>query len=258
MKHYLLVILSGLLFLSSCKSSKITTDASGIAVLPTKKVISNHYNNAFDKKTVSAKINAKYNDSKTTVSVVIKFRLEKDKTIWLSATKLGIPLAKALITPYRVSYYEKLDRTYFDGDFSLLSKWLGTELDFEKVQNLLLGQAVTNLKKGNYQVSIQDKTYQLMETSNTDLVGFLFFINPEIFKVNRQEIKNETKQQLLSISYPTYSKIEGEFFPENIHIRAIDGLHFTNIEMEYKSVEFNEDLSFPFEIPNGYKEIVLK
>ena len=41
-------------------------------------------------------------------------------------------MAKALITPTKVSYYEKINNTYFEGDFSLLSNWLGTDLDFQK------------------------------------------------------------------------------------------------------------------------------
>ena len=32
--------------------------------------------------------------------------------------------------------YNKLDNTYFDGDYGYLSDMLGTELDFKKLQNL--------------------------------------------------------------------------------------------------------------------------
>jgi hypothetical protein len=37
-------------------------------------------------------------------------------------------MAKASITP-PVSYYEKIKAMYFEGDFSALSQWLGTDLD---------------------------------------------------------------------------------------------------------------------------------
>jgi hypothetical protein len=50
-------------------------------------------------------------------------------------------MAKASITPTSVSYYEKIKGTYFEGDFSALSQWLGTDLDFNKIQNMLLGEA---------------------------------------------------------------------------------------------------------------------
>jgi len=257
MKKISKIVLIFLLIFTSCKSNKNTVDTS-INSISTKKIINSHYNADFNQKTVNAKINAKYKNEKTSVSFSIKLRLEKDKTIWMSATKFGIPVAKVKITPSRVVYYEKMQRTYFDGDFSLLSKWLGTELDYEKVQNILLGQAVLNLKKGKYNSEIANNLYQLKPKKDIDLFGILFFMNPENFKLNRQEIRNQEKQQLLSVSYPNYSKIKGEQFPKNIDIRAIDHKKITTINIEYRTVEFNENLTFPFSIPNGYKEISLK
>ena len=226
--------------------------------ISTRKIISNHYEHNFNQKTVNANLNAKYSDNKMSTSINIKLRIEMDKTIWMSATKFGFPLAKVKITPNRVSYYEKLKGTYFDGDFSLLSEWLGTELDFEKVQNILLGQAVLNLKNEKYDSKIDNRLYQLSPKKKNELFGILFFLNPENFKLNRQEITNTEKQQLLSVSYANYKNIQGEQFPENINIRATDHEKLTTINIEYKSVEFNEKLTFPFEIPSGYKAISLK
>ena len=257
MKIFSKIVLIFLLIFTSCKSNKSTVD-SNINSISTKKIISSHYNVDFDQNTINAKINAKFKDEKTSVSFSIKLRLEKDKTIWMSATKLGFPVAKVKITPTRVIYYEKLQRTYFDGDFSLLSKWLGTELDYEKVQNILLGQAVLNLRKGKYDSKIEHNLYEIKPKKDTDLFGILFFMNPENFKLNKQEIRNQEKQQLLTVSYPNYKNIKGEQFPENINIRAIDHKKLTTINIEYRSVEFNENLTFPFSIPSGYKEISLK
>lgn len=247
-----------MLVVTSCKTNKNITDANNITNISTKKIINNHYTNNFHQQTVNAKLNAKYSDKKTSATVSIKLRLEKDKTIWMSATKFGIPLAKVKITPNRVVYYEKLQRTYFDGDFSLLSKWLGTELDYDKVQNILLGQAVLNLRKGKYNSKIDNNLYELSPKKVNELYGILFFMNPDNFKLNKQEIRNPKKQQLLSVSYPNYNKIKGEQFPKNINIRATDNKNLTTINIEYRSVEFNNELSFPFSIPSGYKEISLE
>lgn len=258
MKHFSKILIVIILVFTSCKSSKKSIDVNSINNISTKKIINNHYTNNFHQQTVYAKLNAKYRDKKTSATVSIKLRLEKDKTIWMSATKLGIPLAKVKITPNRVVYYEKLQRTYFDGDFSLLSKWLGTELDYEKVQNILLGQAVLNLKKGKYNSVISKNSYQLSPKKDNELFGILFFMNPDNFKLDKQEIRHPEKQQLLSVSYPNYNKIKGEQFPKNIYIRASDNKNLTTIDIEYRSVEFNRELTFPFSIPKGYKEISLK
>ena len=258
MKNFSKILILILLIVTSCKTNKNVTNSSSINKISTKKIINNHYNNIFDQQTVYAKVNAKYRGKKTSTSVSIKLRLEKDKTIWMSATKFGIPLAKVKITPNRVVYYEKLQRTYFDGDFSLLSKWLGTDLDYDKVQNILLGQAILNLKKGKYNSVISKNSYQLSPKKDNELFGILFFMNPDNFKLDKQEIRHPEKQQLLSVSYPNYNQIKGEHFPKNIYIRASDNKNLTTIDIEYRSVEFNKELTFPFSIPKGYKEISLK
>jgi len=258
MKHIYKILILLLLVATSCKSKRNVADANVINTISTKKIINNHYSNNFNKKTIYAKLNAKYRDKKTSASVNIKLRLEKDKTIWMSATKFGLPLAKMKITPKRVMYYEKLQRTYFDGDFSLLSKWLGTDLDYEKVQNILLGQAVLNLKKGKYNSKISNNLYQLTPKNENVLFNILFFMNPGNFKLNKQEIRHPEKYQFLSVSYPKYNKINGEQFPKNIHIKATENKKITTINIEYRSVEFNKELTFPFSIPSGYKEISLK
>ena len=255
---YIIKILIILLVVTSCKSNKRITDASTINNISTKKIINNHYNSSFDQKTVYAKLSAKYRSRKSSATVTIKLRLEKDKTIWMSATKLGFPLAKVKITPNRVLYYEKLQGTFFDGDFSLLSKWLGTDLDYDKIQNILLGQAVLNLKKGKYNSKINNNLYQLTPKYENELFGILFFMNPDNFKLSKQEIRHPSKYQLLSVSYPKYDIIRGEQFPKKINIKSTDYKKITTINIEYRSVEFNKKLTFPFSIPNGYKEISLK
>jgi hypothetical protein len=74
---------------------------------------------------------------------------------------LGITMAKTLITPNKVKYYEKINGKYFEGDFTTLSRWLGTELDYQKVQNLLLGQSIDDLSKGKYVAVIENTLYKL-------------------------------------------------------------------------------------------------
>jgi hypothetical protein len=258
MKYKLLILAFFFLVFTSCKSKKNVVANNTIEVVSAKKVINDHYEHTFNKETISANINAKYQDAKSSVSLNIKLRLEKDKTIWMSATKMGFPIAKIMITPTSVQYYEKLDKTYFDGDFSLLSSWLGTDLNFAKVQDLLVGQAVLNLKEEKYDIKITNNSYELKPKRLNDLYAILFFMNPGNHKLDKQQIQNPKKEQLLDISYPTYTEIEGEQFPKTIDIEVIDMKKITSVNLEYKLVEFNKELTFPFEIPEGYKKISLK
>ena len=54
--------------------------------------------------------------------------MEKDKTIWINAT-LG--LARAIITPDKVRFYNRINNQYFEGDYTLISNLLGIELNLK-------------------------------------------------------------------------------------------------------------------------------
>ncbi|WP_117880071.1 DUF4292 domain-containing protein [Aureibaculum luteum] len=246
-----------MLSFSACKSKKVTNTSEN-TTLSSKRVIKNHYINSFDKKTINAKLKIKYKGKSNLPSVTGSLRLQKDQTIWISLTKLGFSVGKVLITPNRVSFYEKINRTYFDGDFTLLSNFLGTELDFQKVQDLLLGQSLLDLKKESFDISFSEKNYQLKPKVSHPLFDILFLINPINFKINSQQLNQKDENNTLVINYANYETIENEFFPREIYIIASDKKNTSTIDVDYKSVEFNKSLSFPFEIPKNYEKIELK
>ena len=245
------------LVVTSCKSSKMASNSSR-ADMSAKNVIKNHYNNAFDKETINAKLKIKYVGKSNFPGVTASLRIKKDEIIWISLNKFGFPVGKALITPTKVSYYEKINRTYFDGDFTLLRNWLVTELDFDKVQNLLLGQAILNLKDEKFIIDFYQNKYQLTPKKGRDLFSILFLINPDNFKVDRQKIQQKEENKSLTINYSNYTKVDDEVFPKGIHIAASDTKNTSTIDINYRSVAFNNQVNFPFKIPSNYRQVVLK
>lgn len=246
------------LLIFACKSKSKTTSSSEIKGLSANKVIRNHYKNSFNQKTINARAKIKYKGKSSLPSVSASIRIKKDDVIWISLSKLGFPLGKVLITKDQVSYYEKINKTYFEGDFELLSNFLGTELDFKKVQNLLLGEAILNLRRERHNVELKDTNYELTPRKENDLFDILYLINDGHFKLNAQQIAQEEENKLLTIGYSNYQKIEDTFFPKKVLITAKENNYITTVDVEYKSVVFNKSVHFPFEIPKGYKEIKLK
>ena len=252
-KTFYILFISVLLI--SCKS-KIVEGSTAIA-MSSKNIIENHYERQFAKKTIYARLKAVYRDKDNLQTVTIKLRLEKDKTIWMSGTLLGIPFAKIIITPTKVQFYEKLNKTYFEGDFALLSDFLGTDVDFEIIQNLLIGQSILDLEEKKYTAKVQGDTYMLIPKKQEELFDILFWINPVNFKMNKQEVRQPEAQKRLTVAYAEYQKIKDEVFPRLINITAVDKTTRTFIDLEYKSVEFDRKLNFPFKTPQGYQEIYL-
>ena len=223
-----------------------------------KKVIKQHEAATADFETLRGKLRAGYATKDNSQSISITIRMEKNKAIWLSAKLAGIiPLAKVLITPTEVKFYEKIKKTYFVGDFRLLSDWLGTKLDFEKVQNLLTGQTIYDLNEGNYDMRETPNGYEF-ESDEEAFLTKLFLLNPKTFKADAQQLVREEENQSLTITYPEYQKINGSDFPKKIRIVANQDGESTKIDIEYRSLEMNVPLDFPFEIPSGYTEIKIE
>lgn len=250
-------LLAGILatLILSCKSSSAGLGGAMDANLPAKAIIRNHYKNQLDFKTLSGRINIDYTDGESSQSFSVSLRLEKDKAIWISAP-LGI--VKAYITPDRVSFYNKLQNEYFDGDFAYLSNLLGTELDFEKVQNLLLGQAILDLREGKYNATANATSYELKPIDEMAAIKTSYRIEPQNFKIETQQLSQPLLKRLLEIRYKDYQQKDSFIFPNEIGITSIDTDHRNVIDLEYRNIEINRPLSFPYEIPSGYDKILLK
>jgi hypothetical protein len=223
--------------------------------IATAKLISNYYNNTFEFNTLAARMKVRYKDRKNSQSVTVSLRMDKGKTIWMSASILGISLAKAKVTPTSVSYYEKIGRTYFDGDFEFLSEYFGVNMDFEQLERLLVGETVYDLREGKYAIDQVDNQYQITPKKQLEILNLFFFLEPENFILKKQRVTQPKDNLSLNVDYREHQQLEGFTFPQNIYIEVLENADKTIIDLEYKSVERNVDLRFPFTIPSGYKEI---
>ncbi|WP_299012666.1 DUF4292 domain-containing protein [uncultured Polaribacter sp.] len=245
------------LVFSSCKSNKVTVDANGIAKkMSAKKVAKKHNASNFDKETVDAKFKANFNNGKLKQSISVQLKIKKDEVIWLKGTKF-INIFKIKITPEKVSYYSPLEKRSFEGDFTLLEKVLGVAVNFNQLQNLFLGQAMLDLKETKSNVVISKNSYVLTPKEQALLFNAFFSINSQHFKLDAQEIVGNTKNQKLSIKYPSYKLINEVVFPKQINIKAQENSKLTTIDFQLKSVLFNTPINTSFKIPSGYKPIVL-
>ena len=183
---------------TSCNASKtVTSSATADSSIKTKQVVNAVNTAETEFKTLVGKLKIETINGDKSQSTSVSFRMEKDKTIWIS--KLG--LVKAIITQDRVAFYNKLDGTYFDGDFSYLSNLVGTELDFFKVQNILLGQPILALDAKTYNSSVADNSYILSPKQQLELYEIFFLINPSHFKTNSQQISQTKEKRFLQIDY---------------------------------------------------------
>ncbi|QBN19333.1 DUF4292 domain-containing protein [Flavobacterium nackdongense] len=244
--------------LVSCKSKTAVVDASkNESRKNINKIIENYYNNKNQFSTLYIKASAKYATENQNQNVTAEIKLKKDEQILISIRFLGITMAKASITPDKVSYYEKLNGTYYEGDFSGLSRFLGTDLDFNKVQNMILGRAIDNLKEGKYADSLADQVYRLDEIADANTKKS-FYIDANNYTMNKQEITQTKEERMVQVIYSNKKEYSEMTLPLGITINSYQKKGKAEINMTYTTVNFNEELSFPYSVPNDYKRIIIK
>jgi len=259
MKKYFILYIFFIGLLSGCKSTKITTEVkSNIKPLTIEQIFENQKIANLNIHTVLAKIKVKYITAKKTQNITAKLRVKKDTTIWISLTAIGgIPIAKMIITPYSVRYYEKLNKTYFDGNFSLLNHWLKTDLNFNKLQNMLFAQPIIPSDSGKFLLDITNKSYQLSSKKKIDNTKVTYWINPTNFKLDKQQF-SKNKKEYLSFNYLGFDTSTSFRYPNKMFVIAASKKQTIKINLTYKSLKFDLPLNFPFKIPKGYKQLKVK
>ena len=255
MKKTILLILIITLF--SCKAKKVIRESHAKEEISSDLIIENLYKNKADFSTLYLKSSVHYEDEKQSQNVSAEIRIKKNEVISVSIRFLGITMAKALITPSKVQYYEKIGGKFFEGDYKTLSEFLGTDLDFNKVQNLFIGSTLDDLTKEKYKNSIEDKLYKL-ENINNSKIQKTYYFDSESFHVTKQVFAQPEQSRSVQIVYPEFRQYPEMNLPVSVLIDALQEKGRTNIRFDYNSATFNEELNFPYSVPEGYEQIFIK
>ncbi|MEM9649154.1 MAG: DUF4292 domain-containing protein, partial [Bacteroidota bacterium] len=111
--------------------------------------------------------------------------------------------------------------------------------------------------KERFNSKILDGNYELEPKKAGILFSLLFQLEPKHFKIAAQEVLQPDENRFLSAKY-TYQDISGKILPNAIHIVALENRDKTSIALEYRNLELDRPLNFPYKIPKGYDQIILK
>ncbi len=258
-KVVLLTSLTLLIFIVGCKPKASLTEESTLEPRAFRSVMNAHAKNQPTFKTISGRLRANFEGGSINQGLNLDYRIERGKTIWMSAKALGglIRVANAMITPDRVQFYDRINKQYFDGDFQLISELVGIDLDFEKLENLLYGQMLFDFKSKQVNAGSVSGDNYLFTALVTSFLQQDVFIKSSDHSIASQQFTNINAKQNLVIAYPDYQEIEGKPFPKEIQLLARQENQEIKVNLVYRNIQLNENLSFPFSIPNGYSKIEL-
>lgn len=261
MKKSIIVLFITMVFWS-CKTKKDRLDTSDPTIeiksssekLSKKayhSLLEKHYAIPRDFSTLQIQAEVHYSD--LDIPLKADIRIEKGKMILISVQSFFITGAKILITPERVSYYEKIQNTHYDGDFRFLNHFLGIDLDYQKVENLLLGEAIYDLRAIHLPVAKKERQVQLSDVGASYTFTYTF---NEAMQLIQEVIAQNNSADRLIITYNGYQNKSTVELPKQLHIKAFQK-NDVSLSVNYQKITTDEKLSMPYSIPRNSKTISL-
>lgn len=205
-----------------------------------------------DFNTFTAKINIDYKDATNkNQNLNANLRMIRDSAIWISATGfMGIEGMRALITKDSVKILNKLDKVYTARSMAYLQEVTDMPLDLTTMQNLLVGNPIFFDSATSYARNSGTLTLLSVGTWFKHLLA----LNEGDGSISRSKIDDvdPSSNRTADITYSDYEVKNGVRFATKRQIILSEAKKLS-VKMDFRQYAFNEEVSFPFNVPKNYK-----
>ncbi len=218
---------------------------------------------------LSLKFNAEAdvnNDSKSFSGAVYIIR---DSVIWLSISKFGLEAARFLITQDSAKMINRLNNTYFVGDFTYVCEIFKIDFDYDMLQSLIIGNDFSYYDNDVFKAAIDNKNYKLSTVGRRKLKKYVkaeneaqrvliqdIWLDPETFKIvkiSMKEVKEQNRK--LETFYSDFQLVEDQRFPFTLHVEINDDKRIA-VDISFTKATLNSVDNIPFKIPESYTRAV--
>ena len=214
----------------------------------------------------SAKFSAEYSNKNKKNSFSGQIRIRKDSLIWISLTPmLGIEALRLMISQDSVKLINRLNDTYFVGDYDYVNRFLNTNIDYDLLQAFLLGNDLQFYENGSFRATVDGDEYKLSTAERRKLKKFVrssqenlkifiqnLWLDPTSFKITHADVKEIRRDNIrLESTYGNFEPVDGQLFPAKMSytIRADNTIRVT---AEFSRMTIGVPQQFPFKIPASY------
>lgn len=218
----------------------------------------------------SAKFNLDYKVERKKTEFKGQIRIKKDSMIWVSfSPALGIEAARMLITNDTVKFINRINKTYFVGDYKYLNEFLETNVDYDVLQALIIGNDLTHYEDGKFRAHIDNMQYKLTTAGRSKLKKYVkmheidpvvfiqnIWLNSDNFKITQLSLKEIKKQnKKLQANYSKFTDVSSQLFPRQVDF-ALQADKNIDVNIKYSKITINNELNFPFSVSRKYQHIL--
>jgi len=217
---------------------------------------------------LTAKFSAEYKNKGQSNSFNGQIRIRKDSVIWLTfSPALGIEVFRMMLTQDSVKFINRMNNSFFAGDYNYVNRYLHTNIDFDILQSFLTGNDLSFYENGKFRAGLDNNFYKLATANRTKLKKFIrnnqenlrvliqnIWIDPESFKITRADVKEIREPNIkLEARYSSFEKIGDQLFPKEMSF-DISADNDLSVTVSFNKITINTDQAFPFKIPQSYHQ----
>ncbi len=270
---------------ASCRTSReISTDR--IRPISTEKLLEEVEQSAFDYSNLTIRrINVQFSDNNTRTSFRANLKAKKDDKILASVSKLNIPVGRVLLTPQNLTYVNYIDKNYFEGDYSFLSRLLNFSLSFETIQAIISNNAISYRhpqNNRNFESFVENGKYVLQSANNrqnvksgrlknlfaggvlpspdgetfeeNDIVQTMYF-NPRNFSLERLIYNDAQNAWNLEVNFSDFERVEKKDYPGAIDMKMTSPGETIQLKIKLNGFSTEKIDSIELNIPGSYDRI---
>jgi hypothetical protein len=274
---YASLIFSLALALSAChrpnRKSTATADSAAVvqAVVPVKKIDSTAttkpiITEAEEPKVSAVDVDFMYLKAKSKFSFKSKdqdiddarvdIRMQKDKVIWFTVSKVGIEAARVLVRPDSIFIMDKIHSEYYTYDFVTLSRQFNFNLSFGLIQSILIGNMPIP-KSSNQRFKKEKDLFMLRQEEGKVMVEN--YIGEQNRRLKKLLLTEQPTKNSLKLDYEDFTVLNNYLFPYTglvqLDYQSQQDKQFyqTVFRIKHQKIELlTEPLTFPFSIPKSY------
>jgi hypothetical protein len=180
----------------------------------------------------------------------VDLRHQLDSIIWVdvSAAMLGIKVARVMITPDSVFFYNKLEKTYLKSTVSDLQKLLGGPVSFDDLQAMLTGRP---LRYPTVTKGLKKERGAWLYAVNSSERQMAIRFDADDYKLLSQDVLFPSAQQSITATYSGYSEI----IPLELFFSSKVEGNDLRLRITFDKIESSTSITYPFSIPRGYKSL---
>ncbi|MCK5823172.1 MAG: DUF4292 domain-containing protein [Bacteroidales bacterium] len=263
---YFLIIL----IFYSCGVSKIVR-RNKIKNIDLEEIYSEVKSNELDYNSYSIKYSAKINLKGSENSVNGILRIKKDSAIWISVSPgFGVELMRLLATPDSVKLLNKLNNTYFVGDYTYLNKIFNFQFDYYSLQSILTNSFfaynsnnetnpiinfTSKIDSNKYFLQSLPKNANNKEILSKPQVMQQITILPNEYKILKIFLFDYIKNRAVQVNYSNFIEINEKKFPKNLNFSFNTSKNKSQINLKYNKIVINKQIKMPFKISTKYLPI---